>query len=391
MNDVIVVGAGPAGSVTARELARSGLDVLLVDKSTFPRGKVCGCCLNGSAVQTLREIGLGSLLGECGAVPLTRVRLSAGGRRAMLGLPGGVALSRESFDMALIDGAVDAGVIFRPGVSAKLGQDTGGGRAVTLSDGSRTDTITARVVVAADGLNGRLTAAEDNPPAVAPMSRIGAGVVVDSDSTRDGYEQGTVHMAIAPGGYVGAVRLEDGRLDLAAAFDPTFVRTEGGLGPAAEAVLRHAGSPPIPGVSQLSWRGTPPLTRSPRRLSGPGWFAVGDAGGYVEPFTGEGMAWAVASGVAVAPIVAAAVADAGWDTRREADWDTAHARIVRRRQGACRAIARVLRSPRLCRLAITTLSLAPWLAGPVVASFNRATPSHRGTRPLTREAHREPV
>ena len=242
---------------------------------------------------------------------------------------------------------------------------------MTLTDGSGSATVTARVVVAADGLNGRLTAAEDNPPAVAPGSRIGAGAVVDAAPGQDGYEPGTIVMAVAPGGYVGAVRLEDGRLDLAAAFDPAFVRTHHGLGPAAAAVIGHAGAPPVPGIDRLPWRGTPPLTRTPRRLSGPGWFAVGDAGGYVEPFTGEGMAWAVASGVAVAPIVAAAAADATWDVRREAAWDAAHARVVRRRQGACRVIARVLRSPRLCRVAVAALSLAPRLAGPVVAGLNR--------------------
>ena len=51
--DVIVVGAGPAGSLTARELARLGRRVLLVDKASFPRPKVCGCCLSGSALAAL--------------------------------------------------------------------------------------------------------------------------------------------------------------------------------------------------------------------------------------------------------------------------------------------------------------------------------------------------
>ena len=59
--DAVVIGAGPAGSMTARELARLGRKVLLVDKAAFPRGKVCGCCLSGSALTTLRSVGLGGL------------------------------------------------------------------------------------------------------------------------------------------------------------------------------------------------------------------------------------------------------------------------------------------------------------------------------------------
>ncbi len=113
--DAAVVGAGPAGAVAARELARRGRSVLLIDKATFPRWKVCGCCLNGSALDTLAAVGLGDLPARCGAVPLERVRLEAGGRGAELPLPGGVALSREAFDAALVRAAVAAGVAFLPG------------------------------------------------------------------------------------------------------------------------------------------------------------------------------------------------------------------------------------------------------------------------------------
>ena len=67
--DAVVVGAGPAGSVAARELARRGVSVLLVDKATFPRAKVCGCCLNAAALDTLAKIGLADLPRRCGAVP----------------------------------------------------------------------------------------------------------------------------------------------------------------------------------------------------------------------------------------------------------------------------------------------------------------------------------
>jgi flavin-dependent dehydrogenase len=104
-------------------------------------------------------------------------------------------------------------------------------------------------------------------------------------------------------------------------------------------------------------------------------FAAGDAAGYVEPFTGEGMAWAVASAAALAPIAARAAA--GWDDRFIQEWQRTHARTVGRRQGVCRAAARVLRSPALTRLAVRALAVLPVLSRPVVAALNRpATPSH---------------
>jgi 2-polyprenyl-6-methoxyphenol hydroxylase-like FAD-dependent oxidoreductase len=107
-------------------------------------------------------------------------------------------------------------------------------------------------------------------------------------------------MATGRGGYVGLVRVEDGRLDMAAAFDPVFVKSVGGLGAAAETILREVGWPAPPALAEEPWKGTPALTRRARRLAGHRCFVVGDAAGYVEPFTGEGMAWAVMSAAAVA-------------------------------------------------------------------------------------------
>lgn len=74
--DAIVVGAGPAGALAARELARWHCSVLLVDKAVFPRSKVCGCCLNGRALAVLREADLGHLPATLGAVQLADILLA---------------------------------------------------------------------------------------------------------------------------------------------------------------------------------------------------------------------------------------------------------------------------------------------------------------------------
>jgi 2-polyprenyl-6-methoxyphenol hydroxylase-like FAD-dependent oxidoreductase len=194
-------------------------------------------------------------------------------------------------------------------------------------------------------------------------------VVVPAAAVPDFYAPGTIFMATGRGGYVGLVRLEDDRLDVAAAFDPPFVRSSGGLGPAAEAILSRTPWPAVPGLADMPWKGTPALTRRPAAVAAHRLFAAGDAAGYVEPFTGEGMAWAVASAAALAPIARRAVAS--WDDSLVREWQRTHARIVGRRQGVCRAAARVLRSPRLSGLAVRVLARLPILSRPVVAALNR--------------------
>jgi flavin-dependent dehydrogenase len=363
--DVAVVGAGPAGSVAAMLLAKAGRRVVLFDRATFPRRKVCGCCLNGLALSALTAAGLGELPTALGAVPLNQVTLAAGGRTADVTLPHGVALSREAFDPALIRAAERSGVTARTGVKARLGEVAADGWTLFAGD----EPLRAKVVIDATGLNGQLTHTDT---AVSAGSLIGAGTVIDAPAA---YRAGIIHMATGGGGYVGLVRVEDGRLDVAAAFDPGFVRECGGLGPAAEQVVRRSGLSALPELAAADWKGTPPLTRTPRAVAGPRWFAVGDATGFVEPFTGEGMAWALAAAVAVTPIVNRAVND--WTDRHAREWAAAHHRVVTRRQAVCRIAARVLRSPRLCRWVVRGLNVLPAVAAPVVKLLNHPLPRGR--------------
>ncbi len=353
--DAIVVGAGPAGSVTARELARSGCQVLLVDKANFPRTKVCGCCLNGVAVELLKRLGLGHVLAE--AAHLNRIVISASHRTAYVNLPGGVALSREVFDARLVEESVKAGVVFQPGTLAKIGAELPHGRGVDLNG----ETEFARVVIVATGLaNG------DALPEAG--SRIGAGVVLPAESSYGYFVPGTIYMATGRHGYVGLVRVEDDRLDVAAAFDAGLIKSCGGLGHAAVSILKEVGWPVPAGLLDLPWKGTPALTRRPEHVAAHRLFAVGDAAGYIEPFTGEGMAWALLSASLLAPLAARAINS--WDDEFANEWESIHDRVLGPRQRRCRMVARLLRSSLLRHVAIHALSLFPNLSRPLVASFN---------------------
>ena len=370
---VVVVGAGPAGAVAAGLIARAGSRVLLVDRSSFPRAKVCGCCLNGRALSALADAGLADLPARLGAVPVTAFRLAAGGREAELPLDRGVSLSREAFDAALIRHAIECGADFLPATravhAATPSEET---RALLVAGPSDQREIAARVVVAADGLGGSLLA-EGRPARSLPGSRIGAGVVVDSASPF--YAPGTIYMATGKPGYVGLVRLESGAIDIACALDPGAVRAAGGPGSIAASILSEVGWPVPPELPGAAWRGTAPLTRQARRVSGHRLFGLGDATGYVEPFTGEGMAWAMSSAVALAPIAHAAAL--AWRPQLASLWQQTHRSVVTRRQRVCRVAAEVLRRPWLAALAVYCLARLPVLGRPVVRHLNApAIPGH---------------
>ncbi len=354
--DVVVVGAGPAGATTARGLARRGLRVLLVDRARFPRSKVCGCCLNPRALATLARIGLGALVETLGAEPLTGLDLAAGRRRATLDYPLGAALSRDALDAALAAEAVAAGAEFLPGASAALAP---GGVRLTLSDAARE--VRARFVVSATGLADGLFPAEARAAPTA-RSRVGAGTILDA--APDGYAPGRIFMACGRGGYVGLVVLEDGRLDVAAALDPAAVREAGGAAAAAAAIVASTRLPDVPGLAASRWRGTPALSRSPAKVVVGSVFRVGDSAGYVEPFTGEGIAWALAGG----ETLAATLAD---DPDPAGRWERGHRRIVRDRQLACRTVARVLRSPAMTSMMAAALEFRPGLARPLLSAMHR--------------------
>ena len=371
--DVVVVGAGPAGGLAALDLAQRGLRVLLVEKRAFPRWKVCGCCLNAQAQAALAAVGQGQLIDAQGGVPLRRLQLGHRGQLASLGLPTGHSLSRERFDQALVEAAIDVGASFRGSTTAQLGPADASGRTVTLHErGSRQpQSVRAKVVLVAAGLAQHcIPASEACAPIIQRHSRIGAGCVLPSAAAA--YPAGSIHMAIGREGYVGLVRREDGQLNLAAAFDRQALHAAApgpsGVAGAACAVLASAGFAIPVGLEQARWQLTPALSRRAAVVAGERFLVLGDAAGYVEPFTGEGMAWALTAGAAAAPLVLAGLD--GWSPALERRWARELQLRIGHRQRLCRGLALLLRQPGATALAFGLCLRLPGLAEQLVAELN---------------------
>jgi len=380
--DAVVIGAGPAGAMAALRLARQGARVLLVEKQRFPRPKVCGCCLNAAALELLAECGLTDLTSRAGAQRLSAIELGVAGKTARLGLPTGAALSRERLDALLVGEAIAAGASFLPATAATVGPVENNRRRLSLSSAGQGFDTAAKVILVADGLGGRaLRECPESEAFTAAHARVGGNAVLAGPIR--GYGPGVIYMACARGGYVGLVVLEGNRVDLAAAIDVDYIRRRGGLARSAARILAEAGFPPVPGLEAATWHGTPRLTARRRPLAFERVFLIGDAAGYVEPLTGEGMAWAMATGTAVVPFALAAMAGScanAWGpppaaTPRErslADgWAICYRRLLAARQRRCHVITRLARHPAIAWLAVVALARFPILARPTIAGINR--------------------
>jgi flavin-dependent dehydrogenase len=366
--DVVVVGAGIAGAVSAYRLARRGLRVLLVERAHWPRHKPCGGCVNAAALRLFADIGLGDV---CKAgTGYDRLRLASGHREAVLPLRAGRAVSRRRLDALLVERAIAAGARFLPATRATLGPVTADRRHVVLRQGLETTFARARLVLACDGLQSALLESEPTTDLqVDPDSPIGVGATVPAP--RD-YPPGAIHMACGPRGYVGVVQVEDRWVNVGAALAPAWLKSRGGPGAAVPEVLAAAGLPRLSTLPQAHWRGTPRLTRRRHPLGATRVLVVGDAAGYVEPFTGDGIAWALAAAAAAEPLALRGVEQ--WSDSLVTAWTRRERRLTRARKRGCRAVTGLLRRPSLLQALLPLARTAPAAIRPVTAWLHRRYP-----------------
>jgi geranylgeranyl reductase family protein len=328
--DVIVVGAGPGGSSAAYHLAQAGLDVLLLEKTEFPREKVCGDGLTPRGVRALIKMGVDTSP-ENGWVPNKGLRVIGGGLRLELPWPQlasfpdyGLVRPRLDFDEILAGQAVKAGARLQTAtnVTAPI-MDTAGrvaGVTATVGPEKRPTTYRAPLVISADGVSGRLALAlglrrrEDRPMGVA-VRRYYESPRHDDDyleSWLELWDKSAAGKERQLPGYGWIFGLGDGRsnvglgvLNTSASFQDANYRALltqwlDGL-PGEWGFTEENATGPIRGAAlPMGFNRTPHYTR--------GLMLVGDAGGMVNPFNGEGIPYAMESGEIAAEVAIQALA-----------------------------------------------------------------------------------
>jgi len=370
--DAVVIGAGPAGSLAALRLAQRGHQVLLVEAKKFPRDKVCGGCLNARAWQVLQRHHLVDDLLAAGAVELEQLLVTCGRRQVTWPMPVMHAISRRTLDAQLAESAAARGATFLQETQARIGSEAGEADRVAIElrqPASAARTVWARVVIAADGLtHSSLTEIDQAASYVAGNSRIGVGAQVSYSGA--GYPAGRLTMMVGDSGYVGITRVEGERLNLAAALDMQCLRAGKKPGEVIRQLIEDAREELPDQLLEAQWQGTPALTRQSRRWAWHRVFLVGDAAGYVEPFTGEGMSWALAGAEAVTELAESAMI--GWRDELAVRWQVQWRKQVQRQQRTCRALAWTLKQPQLTGWVLWALQRAPWLVQPLMQQVSGA-------------------
>src|SRR6266576_62081 len=287
--DVAIVGGGPAGSTCAAFCAGAGLRTLLLEREKFPREKVCGDCLNPSCWPVLNRLDLAQRVSALPHAKLESVEFIAiGGRKVIVDLPSGDAcefsVKRSLFDHLLLKRAGEFGAhIHEATTVAGLTNshdwkiETGGG-----------ESFAASVLVGADGRNSTVARLCNLLPRP-ERERI----ALQAHVPRPQNFHDRIVLQFLPEGYSGQAPVNETQLNLCLVSTPPTISK---LRRWAERQFQlPAGQP---------WRTITPLTRSPIPSAHQNLFFIGDAARVVEPFTGEGIYYALRSGELAANAIA---------------------------------------------------------------------------------------
>ena len=362
--DVVVIGAGPAGALAARGAALAGLKTLLVENKRFPRDKVCGGYLNSRATSILAEEGLQSVLETKSDSPARELSIVCGHQLARFPLPPAQIICRRTFDAALLESALAAGAAVRADTQATIEPKKDEMcRVVALACGGQREYVAAKTIICADGLSRSSTRQlPEFAASVHPHSRVGIGAVASGNNSAIPANQ--LLMIVSPHGYVGISRIARNQFNVAAAVDP-WLLTESSPNELVRAMLHNARANLPIDLGCAVRRGTPLLTSRPQRVAADRVFLIGDASGYVEPFTGEGIAAALETAIAVTPLAQQSVT--GWGNELATRWTELHRRIVVDRQQTCRQLSWVLRRPWAASAAVRGCRLFPGVARRLIA------------------------
>ena len=392
--DVVIAGAGPAGSTTALRLARDGFHVAIVEPRRFPRFKPCGEFLSPACLPLLRDLGVAGDLSALGAHEVRGMRLhahgrSAEGRFADVGaarapFDHGWGLRRDVFDDVLLRAALASGAVeLFEGVRATGVLRGGRGEVVGLAvqgAGGEPIELRAPLTVGADGARSRVARALGVHRPVPWLDKL---ALTTRYADVDWGSSAEVHFF--DGGYFACTAVDGGRLSLNLVLDRALYARAGATRDAAldtwlarvpDLRVRLARGRRVEPV-----RGVGPLAHRTLRQTFDGAALVGDACGYVDPVTGEGIFFALKGAEMLAQCAAGALHRGRVDRAALARYSRGRRREIEARAALGTLLQRGLRHPFVVRRAFTLLEARPELADVLVSVTGDYVPMRELARP----------
>jgi menaquinone-9 beta-reductase len=280
--DVAIVGAGPAGSTCAAFCAAAGLRTLVLEREKIPREKVCGDCVNPACWSVLERLEVAQQIRNSAHGVLERVEfISIGGRKLRVNLPRGdrseIAIKRSLLDQILLNRARALGAEVREEatVIALDRSPAGNWKIDTVRE-----IFLARVIVGADGRNSTVARLRNLLPRPARER-----VALQAHIPLPRNFGNRVVLQFLPEGYSGQAPINDRELNLCLIGTPPTISS-----------LRRRAEGQFNLPKEQQWRTITPLTRAAIAVAYENLFFIGDAARVVEPFTGEGIYYALRSG-----------------------------------------------------------------------------------------------
>jgi 2-polyprenyl-6-methoxyphenol hydroxylase-like FAD-dependent oxidoreductase len=368
MADAVVAGGGPAGSACALALARAGLAVTLIERAAFPRRKVCGEYLNAGAVAALDRLGVLPAVRAL-AHPLRGVRLMPA-HASTVELPfdhPALACERAVLDAALLDAAIAAGVtVVRGRVTGVLraGERIAG---LTMSDaGGALHEVRARWTIGADGC-GSVVARDAG---LVRHSWKRPRFAIGGHYTGFGAFDGFIEMYVGGGAYFALNPLGGDRTNVMVVVAKRQLEAWSRFvdrGIAGKAAELAQGRRSFAGAQLDGARAAiGPLAHDVRAPIAAGLVLVGDAAGFLNPFTGQGVFLALTSAASAAEAIVAGARNRAAEPAAFARFADARASDFAARSRVSGLVSTLVDLPPLARRAAARLTRSPQLAATLV-------------------------